>query len=363
MKANAGICIGTVKASGKRCSKKAKNGKFCGIHDPARKDTKKVNMENVKRILVNLRQRLEDRYDVVFDDLDVIDMPKKVDIKDTNRVLTEIVMRFLEQVTNDPIFRDCYSYMRNDAIAPQFPRQVWQRISRYLTKVDGDNLAMVNKKMYQLCITDKIWYFKHPLKDRMMSPKIFHMPIYRLVNMPVMDNLEKVLLALRKPTIEQLMDEYIQENGNFKSEKKCKQVIGWMIRYSTEHILTKLLEEEKEDLDEAIPGAGFFTDIEYPGGLPREAFQKGISSAIDIKSRSGIKLSSYVSFVDDGESDPKAPIHLLFAKQGVHEGQCETWLLLHCPKRINHFKVHAKALNSFVGFDGNNIISLMKWTL
>ena len=360
MKSNAGLCMGIVKATGKKCIKRAKYGKYCGIHDPARKDNKKANESNVKRILVNLRVRLEERYDVAFHDLDVIDMPKRVDIKDTNRVLNEIVMRFLNELATNPEFRDLYSYMRTDPDAPQFPRQVWQSISKHLTKTDGDNLAMTCKRMYLLNIQDKIWYYNHPLKNRIMSPRIFHMPIYRLVSMPVMNNLEKVLAALGKPTIEQLVEEYIKEHGNFKSEKKCKQVLGWLIRYSTEHILVKMLEEEREDIDEAIPGAGFFADIEYPGGLPKEAFQKGIGSAVDMKSRLGVKLASYISFIDDVE---KAPEHLLFSKQGVHEGQCQTWLLLHCPRRVNHFKVHAKAVNAFVGFDGNNIISLMKWNL
>lgn len=363
MRANAGFCIGIVKATGTKCNKRAKYGKYCGIHDPARKDNKKANESNVKRILANLRIRLEDRYNIDFHDIDVEDLPKKVDLKDTTRVITEIVMRFLNELATDHKFRDLYSYMRADSLAPQFPRLVWQKISNYLTKTDRDSLAMTCRKMYFLNIQDKIWYYRHPLKNRMLSPQIFHMPIYRLVSMPVMNNLEKVLETLGKPTVEKLMDEYIAEHGNFKSEKKLKQVIGWMIRYSTENILSKVLEEEREDIEESIPGAGFFSDIEYPGGLPREALQKGMSSVIDMKTRLGAKLSTYVSFVDDIEGAPKPPDYLLFAKQSSNEGQCETWILFHCPKRFNHARVHAKALSSFVGFDGNNIISLMKWNL
>lgn len=411
-KAKAGFCTGTVKATGKLCTKRAKHGRFCGVHDPSRKDNKKMNEANVKRILVNLRTRLEDRYNVQFEDLDVIDLPKRVDLKDTNRVLTDIVAKFLDEVMNGLIFRDSYSYMRNDSGSVQFPRRVWQKIAWNLSKNDGDNLAMTCRKMYKLCITDKMWHYTHPLGGggggdrragvggrgvggerittlssggRILSPRILHMPIYRLVSMSVMENLENVLTKLGKPTIEQLMDEYIEENGPIKSELKLQQIVGWMVRYSTEHILMKVLEEEREDLEETISGAGFFSDLEYPGGFPKEAQMRGIGSGIDLgkwregkgegSSVGGMKidrgrkalldmLAGYVRFVDVDEKGVMidVPKSLVFPKAGVIEGKCETWLLLHCPNRANHFKVHAKALNAFVGFDGENIVSLMKWT-
>jgi len=405
MKAKAGFCTATVKTTGKLCTKRTKHGKFCGTHDPARKDSKKVNEANVRRILINLRVRLETRYNVEFEDLDVIDLPKKVDLKDTNRVLTDIVMKFLDEVMHNIVFRDPYSYMRNDVGSIQFPRRVWQKIAWNLNKNDGDNLAMTCRKMYKLCITDKIWHYTHPLggvsgsekriikngmgdrgmtatrsdtailtsiQARIISPRILHMPIYRLVSMSVMENLETVLSILGKPTIEQLIDEYIEESGPIKSELRLQQVVGWMVRYSTEHILMKVLEEEREDLEETIPGAGFFSDIEYPGGLlPKEAYLRGIQSGLDLQHRTEVKgkktlldlLAGYVRFVDIDEKGVKIdiPKHLVFPRQGP-DGRCETWLLLNCPNRANHFKVHAKTLNAFVGFDGDHIISLMKWT-
>lgn len=313
-------CIGIYKTTQKQCDRPAKYGKYCGLHNPFRKIKVKKTKEECENAIKKLRGRLEMRYDISFKELDEQKVERKVDLADTNKVLTNIVERFVRYIfNNDP---EKFSYMRNDKNAIQFTRKVWHMISSKLNTRDVLAIAMTCRKMYKLVISDKVWHYTHPLKNIILNPRIFYMPVYRIMRLPAYQNLDAILSKIGRPTIEQLVDIYIEENKDTITKKMLLQTTGILIEDSMTYLLTETMKDELDDLVEAAPGSGFYED--YPKAPTLEFTQ---------------------------EPPPKTKI---FHIENV------SWILGIARQRADNFRVHSEIVNGLVGYDGTYVIRLMK---
>lgn len=331
------LCRATL-ASGKACQFKAKVGsQFCGRHAGAtivKGGKKKSNNNNNAKmprrkinqtaVLVKLREKMKTLYDITYEDWEIVD-PKLVtnqgEIKKfMNEVVKESVHRFVLRDRAIDEYGRAYSYLWDQPDVPGFNRSIWLRISWNLDEQDYEALTATCRSLNRLLIQDKAWFARHPLRKIVHVYKIFHMPLFRLLYIPVPKELPEILQRLKLPSVQMMIDDYVFKNGPFKSNLVARQFEGEIIKNLLEKVLSMQLLDD-EDIKEVVPGAGLFQNI---------------------KTKTTIELLNPVK-------------HMKFVLNG------ETWILLHTNNENNATNAISNLLNNLVGYDEKHIYRTLRF--
>ena len=250
------LCRGTKKTDGSRCTNKAKDNGYCGVHDPNKKSIKKTDPELIAKALKKLRFRLEERSGIKFQDVDILDEPRTISLAKTDKIIVDyICVTAREFAENDP---EKYPLFIREPESTQFSRSVWQRISWGLTITEAYSLALTCKKFYKLFVTDKVHYLMHPFAPMLKSPKIFDTIVYRVLYIEIPAELDIILGQLQKPTPADIYDNYVKmSDKNYALEQEQRQLLGSIKLRCLEELLDSALQAE-ERIGEIFPGAGYF---------------------------------------------------------------------------------------------------------
>ncbi len=265
LSAEMSICIG-IKANRDKCARKTVNEtKWCTIHNPSyvkkKISTKKVTM-NDRKVLEMVAEKLN--IEGTYDDW----IKEDILIEKANPKNQNEVRRFIEC----NIKRDIRKYATADtdlAVCANkeslFPRKAWMIISWHLRRdlTTYHNLAFSCRKLYKVFVEDKVRYFIHPLKHVLLSPLVFMMPVYRLLQFTPPPNLDKIAIGQGLPTIERMSKIYDKKHGVSESEAESTQRKTEMIISLVKEIIKKNLDDDDEFI-ENVEGGGIFEDVSKP---------------------------------------------------------------------------------------------------
>ena len=258
------ICIGKL-VNGKPCSKNAnKDTKWCTIHDPnyVRKkaptaDEKLKRKSNEDRVLTMIASKVGA----------VATLEKWADeelaVKKINPCNLVQVASFVRQEMPKRILRlalcehDVYPYV-NHSVA--FSRKIWMIISWHLINdmKSYENLAMSCRRIYKVLVEDKVSYMKSPLISVVRSPRLYFMPVYRVVEFTPPTNLDTIAVNSELPTVAQMEAACVKSYGPTKSKLEAAQRTGEIIYELLKSIVTKNLDPD-EDFEEEVPGCGIMS--------------------------------------------------------------------------------------------------------
>jgi len=323
--------------NGQPCRYKAKVGtQFCGKHSGAtitkggakgaakvfKKTANNVKMPRKKinqaLVLAKLREKMQIIYGITYKDWEIFD-PKLVS---NQKEIKTFANEFVKDSVYKFVLRDktTYTYLWEQPDAFPLNRSMWLRISWMLNDVDYEALTMTCKSLNRLLIQDKTWFVRHPLHKIVHICKIFHMPLFRLLYIPVPKELSLILQKLRLPSVRIMMDEYISKQGPFPSNLLERQFEGEIIKNLLERVLSMHLLDD-EDIAEVVPGAGLFQNV---------------------KTKINIELLEPVK-------------HMKFVLNG------ETLILLHVSNQKGASKAISSLLRNLVGYDGKNIYRTLRF--
>jgi hypothetical protein len=121
------------------------------------------------------------------------------------------------------------------------------------------NVAMTSKSLYKVFVQDKVRHMKHPLLTNVLSPKVFFMPVFRILWFEPPKNLDNLLKFENLPTTSEVTKFYDEDQGPAKNELDANQRKAHIIISLVKQLINKNL-KPKEKLQEAIPGANIYTD-------------------------------------------------------------------------------------------------------
>lgn len=248
----------------------------------------------------------------------------------------EEVQKFLQRAMKRAVTK--LAFRETNVVLPlidgsPLTRSIWLRISHYLEEDDDTyhNLAHSCKSLYKVLCLDKIWYYVHPLKSKIMSTKVLRMPYVQVVQSEVPENFDVQLELSQLPTTAECEALVKQEMPEAPEMVIKSEVILTLLTAFYDFLLEGEVDEDGEpfEYEEDIEGAGIFTY--YKGHRPLE-FQESYKH---LKVKAG--KSSYLIM--------KPEMVELKSGQKRKETEQET------RHRFSH---------SIKGYDGDRLIRLLK---
>ena len=141
-----------------------------------------------------------------------------------------------------------------------FSRKIWMLISHHMIDdlVSYFSVAMTCKSIYKIFVKDKLRYFSHPLRDKILSPLMYFFPIFRIVWYEFSSELPELFAFQNLPSIESCLKEYENSlNGYVLSPLERNQKTAKIIAKLIGQLIEKNL-EPGEEFEETIKGAGIF---------------------------------------------------------------------------------------------------------
>lgn len=257
-------CIGKL-LNGNPCSKNANSGtKWCTIHDPnyVRKkaptvDEKKARKDKEDRILDMIATKVGSVATFAEWEEEEL-MAKKINVGSVVQIASFVRQEIPKRIRDLALCEhDVYPYV-NQSIP--FSRKIWMIISWHLINdmKSYENLAMTCKRIYKVLITDKVAYMKSPLIGRVKSPRLYFMPIYRVMEFTPPPNLDAIAQSSNLPTIAQMEAACLKSYGPTKTKLEAAQRTSDIIYELLKSIVIANLDPE-EDFEEEIPGCGIMS--------------------------------------------------------------------------------------------------------
>lgn len=202
-------CIGIKRSDGEVCGLKCKADKlYCGRHDGRRANSRK-QMDRLKKEKlfstlakkVNYRPTDEEMYERTY---------ASVTHQNAKKHMKEHVMKGLHKAVQ-------FYKLGDKNVTPllkrskcKFSRNVWMIISWHLSTSprDLESLAMSCKILYHLCVKDKLGYFYHPLKHKLLSPRMLTFPIFKVKEFVLPKNFDVMLAESDLPDVKSVLAEY-----------------------------------------------------------------------------------------------------------------------------------------------------------
>lgn len=265
-----GKCIGIL-GSGKLCGKNVKdNTRWCTIHNPtyirAKRDpnAKKNRELKQERVLTMIASKVGVVADVEKWALDEAEA-KKINPANLIQVASFVRREMPKRITRLALMgSDLTPYLNpkvKSGVGPEaFSRRVWMMISWHLISDlrSYENLAMSSKKLYKVLLLDKVRHYEHPLKTVLKSPRIFFMPVYRILEFSPPENLDTLAENSGLPSVRLMMKAYASEYGAPKNPLDIAQRTCDVILALVKEIVAKHLGPDDE-FEEDIKGSGIMS--------------------------------------------------------------------------------------------------------
>ena len=330
-------CIGKV-GSGAPCTKNAKdNSKWCTIHDPTyvrkkidpnAKKTKQAKQDATMALIASKINSSADLGKWAEDDA----LAKKIDPTNAIQVASFIRAEMPRRVRRLALLEhDVYPYISASSTSVEsvnskgpeaWSRKIWMMISWHLiTDLKAyEALAMSCKKIYKVLLLDKVTHHYSPLKGIIKSPRIFFMPVYRIVEFQLSDNFESIATSNGLPTIKSMKAAYADAKGPVKSPLEDAQRTCDIIITLLQGIVQKTLDPE-EDFEEEIPGCGVL------GRAKANTMPRFENCDVDVN---------------------------------LYRVQSDTFLVAKCYSFAKHVQIERTLSDSLWSYDGKRVIQLMR---
>lgn len=255
-------CIG-VKKDGRLCDHKAKpDSLYCGVHDPnkKRKATSRKTVDKVK---------LREKFDKLAQKVKYVPTQEDIEHKLLSKLNRVGLMSQMPAMVNKTMAKavqkyalasfDYVSLLGGKAVA--FPRKIWMIISWHLSSdiQTYHNVAITCKKLYDVFVKQKVFWYYHPLKGKLKSPKIYTFPIYTVLEFMIPEDLNDILKGNNLPSVEDVLEQFKMDTGAPKSEFEASQRKGDILLELSRTLIKQEMEADVE-FEEEITGGGIFSN-------------------------------------------------------------------------------------------------------